>query len=96
MRAPLFHGAALAVALFWLGLLGMVILAKYAFYPTASHIRTTQGLVLAVGLLGAWHPAYPPLMLVSAAGLVWQSQRRLRAVLALLPDENSSRSVNHA
>ena len=75
-------GAALAVALFWLGLLGMVILAKYAFYPNASHIRSTQGLVLAVGLLGAWHPAYPPLMLVSAAGLVWQSQRRLRAVLA--------------
>jgi hypothetical protein len=64
----------------------MVILTKYAFYPNAGHIRTTQGLVLAVGLLGAWHPAYPPLMLVSAAGLVWQSQRRLRAVLALLPD----------
>ena len=74
-------GAALAVALFWLGLLGMVILAKYAFYPNATHLRTTQGLVLAVGLLGAWHPAYPPLMLVSAAGLVWQSQRRLRAML---------------
>ena len=79
---PAGWGAALAVALFWLGLLGMVILTKYAFYPNASHIRTTQGLVLAVGLLGAWHPAYPPLMLVSAGGLVWQSQRRLRAVLA--------------
>ena len=89
-------GAALAVALFWLGLLVMVILTKYAFYPNAGHIRTTQGLVLAVGLLGAWHPAYPPLMMVSAAGLVWQSQRRLRAVLALLPAENSSRAVNHA
>lgn len=80
-------GAALAVALFWLALLGMVILTKYAFYPNASHIRSTQGLVLAVGLLGAWHPAYPPLMLVSAAGLVWQSQRRLRAVLTTSPDE---------
>jgi hypothetical protein len=88
-------GAALAVALFWLGLLGMVILAKYAFYPNATHIRSTQGLVLAVGLLGAWHPAYPPLMLVSAAGLVWQSQRRLRAVLAMLPNEKSPRSPTH-
>lgn len=79
-------GAALAVALFWLGLLAMVILVKYAFYPTAGHIRSTQGLVLAVGLLGAWHPAYPPLMLVSAAGLVWQSRRRLRAVLATVEE----------
>jgi len=75
-------GAALAVALFWLGLLGLVILCKYAFYPNASHIRSTQGLLLAVGLLGAWHPAYPPFMLAAAGGLVWQSQRRLRALLA--------------
>jgi hypothetical protein len=80
-------GAALAVALFWLALLSMVILTKYAFYPNATHIRTTQGLVLAVGLLGAWHPAYPPLMLVSAGGLVWQSRRRLRAVLATSSEE---------
>jgi hypothetical protein len=75
-------GAVLAVALFWLGLLSLVILCKYAFYPNATHIRSTQSLLLAVGLLGAWHPAYPPLMLVAAGGLVWQSQRRLRAVLA--------------
>lgn len=87
-------GAALAVALFWLGLLSMVILTKYAFYPNASHIRSTQGLVLAVGLLGAWHPAYPPLMLVSAGGLVWQSQRRLRAVLAILPKDNQQRELS--
>jgi len=84
---PAGWGAALAVALFWLGLLSMVMLTKYAFYPTASHIRFTQGLVLAVGLLGAWHPAYPPLMLVSAGGLVWQSQRRLRAVLMTETDD---------
>jgi hypothetical protein len=74
-------GAAMAVALFWLGLLSLVILCKYAFYPNASHIRSTQSLLLAVGLLGAWHPAYPPLMLVAAGGLVWQSRRRLRALL---------------
>jgi len=75
-------GAALAVALFWLGLLTLVILCKYAFYPNATHIRSTQSLLLAVGLLGAWHPAYPPFMLAAAGGLVWQSQRRLRQVLA--------------
>ncbi|WP_460583667.1 hypothetical protein [Hymenobacter arcticus] len=78
---PAGWGSALGVALFWLTLAGMVILTKYAFYPNASHIRLTQGLVLAVGLMGAWHPAYPPLMLTIAAGLVWQSQRRLRQVL---------------
>jgi len=74
-------GAALAVALFWLGLLTLVILCKYAFYPNATHIRSIQSLLLAVGLLGAWHPAYPPFMLAVAGGLVWQSQRRLRQVL---------------
>jgi hypothetical protein len=84
---PAGWGAALAVALFWLALLSMVILTKYAFYPNAGHIRSTQGLVLAVGLLGAWHPAYPPLMLVIAGGLVWQSQRRLRTVLTTNTEE---------
>lgn len=74
-------GAALAVALFWLALVALLILTKYAFYPNATHIRTTQGLVLAIGLGGAWHPAYPPLMLAIAGGVVWQSRRRLRAVL---------------
>lgn len=78
---PAGWGSALGVALFWLTLAGMVMLAKYAFYPVASHIRSTQSLILAVGLLGAWHPAYPPLMLVIAGGLVWQSQRRLRQLL---------------
>lgn len=74
-------GAALAVALFWLALVALLLLTKYAFYPNATHIRITQGLVLAIGLGGAWHPAYPPLMLAIAGGLVWQSRRRLRAIL---------------
>jgi len=78
---PAGWGPAVGVALFWLALATMLILTKYAFYPVATHIRSTQGLILAVGLLGAWHPAYPPLMLVIAGGLVWQSQRRLRKIL---------------
>ncbi|WP_223649814.1 hypothetical protein [Hymenobacter psoromatis] len=78
---PAGWGAALAVSLFWLALVAMLILTKYAFYPNISHIRTTQSLVLALSLLGAGHPAYPPLMLVSAAGLVWQSRRRVGQVL---------------
>ncbi|AMR25870.1 hypothetical protein A0257_01345 [Hymenobacter psoromatis] len=78
---PAGGGAALAVALFWLALVALLILTKYAFYPNATHMRTTQGLVLAIGLGGAWHPAYPPLMLAIAGGLVWQSRRRLRAII---------------
>jgi hypothetical protein len=78
---PAGGGAALAVTLFWLALVALLILTKYAFYPNATHMRTTQGLVLAIGLGGAWHPAYPPLMLAIAGGLVWQSRRRLRAIV---------------
>jgi len=78
---PAGWAGALAVGACWLLLLTMVILAKYAFYPNATHLRTVQSLVVGVGLLGAWHPAYPPLMLVMLGGLVWQSRRRLRAVL---------------
>ncbi|QKG56056.1 hypothetical protein GKZ68_05030 [Hymenobacter sp. BRD128] len=76
-------GAMLAGALVWLGLLVMLILCKYAFYPVSAHIRSTQGLVLAVGLGLFWHPAYPPLMLAAAGMLVWQSRRRLRAILSV-------------
>lgn len=74
-------GGAAAVGLAWLGLVGLVILTKYAFYPNETHIRTTQALVVGLALVGAGHPAYPPLLLVVAGGLVWQSRRRLRAVL---------------
>jgi hypothetical protein len=78
---PAGWGAALASTLAGLVLLGMLILCKYAFYPVAAHIRSTQGLVLAVGLGFFWHPAYPPLMLAAAGMLVWQSRRRLHALL---------------
>ena len=70
-----------AVAMFWLGLVALLILTKYAFYPNVVHIRTTQALVLAVALLLMAHPIYPVLLLVAVGGLIWQSQRRLRAVL---------------
>ena len=72
---------AVAVGIAWLGLVGLIILTKYAFYPNAMHIRTTQALVVctALGLVG--QPVYPVLLLVAVGGLIWQSRRRLRAVL---------------
>jgi hypothetical protein len=72
---------ALGVGLYWLGVVALCILAKYAFYPNATHIRITQGLVLAVLVLCLGHPAFPPLVLVAVAGLIWQSQRRLQSFL---------------
>lgn len=78
---PASAGGAVAVGLFWLGLVGMIILVKYAFYPNAVHIRTTQGLVVGVALTMFGHPVYPVLLLVALGGLIWQSQRRLRNVL---------------
>lgn len=78
---PAGMGGTVAVAAFWLGLVGLVILAKYAFYPNATHIRTIQGLVVGVALLLPGNPVYPVLLLVAVGGLIWQSRRRLRAVL---------------
>ena len=72
-----------AVAVFWLGLVALLILTKYAFYPNTVHIRTAQALVLAVALTLFAHPVYPALLLVAVGGLIWQSQRRLRAVLGV-------------
>lgn len=82
---PVGPGPALGVGLVWLGLLALMLLTKYAFYPNATHIRTTQALVLGVALLLPMHPAYPVLLLVAVGGLIWQSRRRLRAVLGLSP-----------
>ena len=78
---PVGAGPALGVGLVWLGLLAMMLLTKYAFYPNATHIRATQALVLGVALLLPMHPAYPVLLLVAVGGLILQSRRRLRAVL---------------
>ncbi|MBO2009285.1 hypothetical protein [Hymenobacter negativus] len=78
---PAGTGGTLAVGLFWLGLVGLIILAKYAFYPNATHIRTIQALVVGVALLLPGNPVYPVLLLVAVGGLIWQSQRRLQVVL---------------
>ena len=74
-------GGTVAVATFWLGLVALLVLTKYAFYPNAVHIRTTQALVVGVALTLFAHPVYPVLLLVAVGGLIWQSRRRLRAVL---------------
>ena len=79
---PAGGGGALAVALAWLGLVGLLILTKYAFYPNATHIRTTQALVVGIALLLPGHPVYPVLLLVAVGGLIWQSQRTLSKLLA--------------
>lgn len=85
--APLLAGLgsvrlALAVGLYWLGILALGILAKYAFYPHATHIRLTQGLVLALCVLGTGQPSFLALLLVLVTGLLVQSQRRLRNSLS--------------
>jgi hypothetical protein len=72
---------AVAVSLAWLGLVALIILTKYAFYPNALHIRTTQALVVGIALALPGNPVYPPLLAAVAGGLIWQSRRRLRAVL---------------
>jgi len=86
------------VGLFWLGLVGLIILTKYAFYPNALHIRTTQALVVGVALTSAGNPVYPVLLLVAVGGLSWQSQRRLRTVLGNnglnIKNEALERSLN--
>jgi hypothetical protein len=74
-------GGTVAVTTFWLSLIGLLILAKYAFYPNATHIRSTQALVVSVALLLPGNPVYPVLLLVAVGGLIWQSQRRLRKTL---------------
>lgn len=81
-------GAA-AVSLAWLGLVGLIILTKYAFYPNALHIRTTQALVVGLALALPGNPVYLPLLAAVTGGLIWQSQRRLRTVLG-----NAKSTVN--
>ncbi len=72
---------ALAVGLAWAGLLSLVILAKYAFYPSAWQIRSTQALLVSVALALPGHPLYPVLLLVAVGGLLWRSRRRLAELL---------------
>ena len=86
---PAGTGGAVAVGLAWLGMVALIILTKYAFYPHAMHIRITQALVVGVALTVPGNPVYPVLLLVAVGGLIWQSQRRLRAVLGP-PGETSS------
>lgn len=78
---PAGWGGALAIAVAWLGLVALLLLAKYAFYPNAAHFRTTQGLVLGVALLLLSHPLYPVLLLVAAVGLPWRSRQRLSSLI---------------
>jgi hypothetical protein len=71
-------GGALAVAVAWLGLVALLILTKYAFYPNALQIRFSQALLVGVALALPGNPIYPPLLFAVVVGLIWQSRRRLR------------------
>ncbi|MFD1873123.1 hypothetical protein [Hymenobacter bucti] len=79
---PAGRGGALAVAVAWLALVALFIVAKYAFYPNETHFRSTQGLVLAIALALIGNPLYPVLLLVAAGGLPWQARRRLARELS--------------
>ena len=87
-------GGMVAVAIFWLGLVALLILTKYAFYPNALHIRTTQAMVVAVALLFFADPVYPVLLLVAVGGLIWQSRRRLRSVLGRVASQKVEMNFN--
>lgn len=82
-------GAGVAVGLAWLGLVALIILTKYAFYPNGLQIRLSQALLIAITFTLPGHPAYLPLLLVAAGGLWWQSQRRLRQVLGATNNADS-------
>ncbi len=83
-------GAALAVAVVWLALVALLIVAKYAFYPNETHFRMTQSLVLSIALLLLGNPIYPVLLLVAAIGLPWQAQRRLRQTIGDASGEHAT------
>ncbi|SHK49600.1 hypothetical protein [Hymenobacter psychrotolerans] len=70
-------GGAGLVLLWGFALLTMVVLARYAFYPSALLVRLTQGAVLALSVLAAGHPVYPALLAVAFFGLIWKSRQRL-------------------
>ena len=65
-----------ALLLWGTGVLTMVVLARYAFYPSAVLVRLTQGGVVVISLL-VGHPIYPVLLLVAFFGLIWKSRQQL-------------------
>jgi hypothetical protein len=69
-------GGAAALWLWGAAVLGMVVLARYAFYPHALLVRLTQGGVLTTCLLFG-HPIYPALLFVVFLGLIWKSRQQL-------------------
>ena len=92
-RGPAGVGGALAVGLAWLGMVGLLILTKYAFYPNARQIRFSQALLVGVVVALPGNPVYPALLAAAAGGLIWQSRRRMRAVLG--PPPGPALSLHH-
>ena len=82
-----------AAALGSLGLTGLIILTKYAFYPVALHMRIMQGLVVCLAATAFTNPAQWLLLVVVVGRLIWQSQRRLAAYWPPLAGPLQSKQV---
>ena len=70
---------AFAAVLASLGVAGLIILTKYAFYPVALHMRIMQGLVICLAGSALTNPAQWLLLVAVVGRLIWQSRRRLAA-----------------
>lgn len=84
---------AFAAVLAALGVTGLVILTKYAFYPVALHMRVMQGLVICLAASALTNPAQWLLLAAVVGRLVWQSQRRLAAYWPRLTKSRPSKQV---
>lgn len=69
--------AAVAMVLWGAAVLGLVVLAKYAFYPNGMLIRLTQVATVALAVLAVSSPVYVVLLAAALLGLLWKSRSRL-------------------
>lgn len=70
-------GAAVALLVWGAMVLLLVVLAKYAFYPSGPLIRLTQIGVVALALLAVSNSIYGALLVAALLGLLWKSRHRL-------------------
>jgi len=78
---PVGFNIALIAGVGSLGLVGLIILTKYAFYPVALHIRSAQMLVICLTASVLINPGYLILLLLMTGRLIWQTRMRLQIML---------------